>query len=701
MSSSGKNGTVNWADFLQTVSANQYLRDESTDTSLQPGEEYPSSPHPYMVHAHKQKHATLNQISTLLDNAPSTVPATDRAAFTLAREEAQNNWLYPYTVENPCGTQVFSHWLSQFNTAVVQIVSVEFQHQKRLSKEGKDLYSTASSTFLDGDPARHAITAKGLEIGQPLLLEHMYCCTAKTMIALKKFSAENRKDLHTDSSRSDPYTIQRNEADAQKYQNIVLAQLTELQAACSHTAQLFLKKLIPGADDETSHLFLSLKNHRQQHYELQATLDVDMRVPYNMHHVLRYIRHNTVRDDAIALHVVEHDMLRHTRPQGMNIYLWCLSFAPNMRRHRHATKRELLEGEADMLITKIFAAQLTSNELETIAAIDKTNIFINIAKGQFDMSALKSLISKNLTRFNRTFKDDRRIHLFRVNHEIRMRGKPQIIPPPKKRKIAPPATGKTPPGKKRYDKNAALLAKSEISISDHCKTPKCIKDGKQHTHTHAKCGFVLRAAGNTQSSARPPGGPNKPPHSPNPNGRLGAPSGKPIKCFFCGGDHMKRDCAKFAKLQTSAAFMAMIDDYEDDEIEFLDLLICTTNKPVCKFCLEKDCNGSCGPMCPAMTSAKAKFFSKGAFEEVLLAKMDRQTNKFGHSPFSRDSYLSSRTTDTSEGTDNEDEPEAQEDISITAKAAPEEQVMQVEQEENPDPGSDHSSVDEDGDPTDQ
>jgi hypothetical protein len=207
-----------------------------------------------MVHAHKQKHATLNQITTLLDTLPSTVPVYDRPAFTVQREAAQDNWQYPYTVENPCGTQVFEHWQTQFNTAVVQIVSTEFHQQKRLSREGKDLYTQGSSTFLDGDPARHSLTAKGLQIGQPLLLEHMYCCTNKTMIALKKFCLENRKDLQSDSSRSDPYTIARSEQDAQKYQNIVLAQLIELQAACSHTAQLFLKRLIPGAAEETSHL---------------------------------------------------------------------------------------------------------------------------------------------------------------------------------------------------------------------------------------------------------------------------------------------------------------------------------------------------------------------------------------------------------------------------------------------------------------
>ena len=81
--------TVNWADFLQTVAANQYLQEESTDTSLQPGEEYPHAPYPHMVHAHKQKHATLNQITTLLANLPSAVPANERVAFTKEREAAQ------------------------------------------------------------------------------------------------------------------------------------------------------------------------------------------------------------------------------------------------------------------------------------------------------------------------------------------------------------------------------------------------------------------------------------------------------------------------------------------------------------------------------------------------------------------------------------------------------------------------------------
>jgi hypothetical protein len=65
-----------------------------------------------------------------------------------------------------------------------------------------------------------------------------------------------------------------------------------------------------------------------------------------------------------------------------------------------------------------------------------------------------------------------------------------------------------------------------------------------------------------------------------------------------------------------------------------------------------------------MTSAKDEFFSNGAYEHVLANKQDRdiQPNSFGHSPFSRDSYLSSKQ-DESEGA-SEQGQEVQEQLCI-------------------------------------
>ena len=127
MARATSNTTRNWGDFLRTVKGNQYLTDESTDTSLQPGEEYPTTEHPNMVNAYKQKHATLNQIAILIETSPASINVENRASFSAHKSEAENNWLYPYTVENPCGTQLYEHWLAKFITAVVQIVSTEFQ----------------------------------------------------------------------------------------------------------------------------------------------------------------------------------------------------------------------------------------------------------------------------------------------------------------------------------------------------------------------------------------------------------------------------------------------------------------------------------------------------------------------------------------------------------------------------------------------
>ena len=107
------------------------------------------------------------------------------------------------------------------------------------------------------------------------------------MTDLRLFCQTHRTDLNVDTASSDAHSIARAELDATKYQNSVLAQLVELQAACSHTAQLFLRTLIPGSKGSSSHLFISLKNDRQLHYEAQTLLDVANRTPYGMQHIFK------------------------------------------------------------------------------------------------------------------------------------------------------------------------------------------------------------------------------------------------------------------------------------------------------------------------------------------------------------------------------------------------------------------------------
>ena len=145
--------------------------------------------------------------------------------------------------------------------------------------------------------------------------------------------------------------------------------------------------------------------------------------------------------------------------------------------------------------------------------------------------------------------------------------------------------------------------------------------------------------------------------------------------------------------------MAAAETYDQDELPCLDLLICTTNRNVCKHCLSQECNGACDHVSDAMISAKDKYFSDGLYEQVLLVKEDRQVNdQFGHSPFSRDSYLSTRPTQESEGADTYDDPPEQEDISILSKTAPREseaEILQIEQDETLVDYESESSVEED------
>ena len=145
--------------------------------------------------------------------------------------------------------------------------------------------------------------------------------------------------------------------------------------------------------------------------------------------------------------------------------------------------------------------------------------------------------------------------------------------------------------------------------------------------------------------------------------------------------------------------MALAEKYVGKEIQCLDLLIAATNKRVCKWCLGEDCDGnSCGAEVPEMAAAKELFYNDGAYEMVMLNKVDRHDNRHGHSPFTKDSYLSTHQREDSEGANHADD---QEDVSIMSKPILDEAEANAIQDEvasepeDADHLSDASDVEED------
>ena len=140
-----------WTEFFDHLNANPQLTNQSTDISLQPGEEYPQAPHTYMIAATKCKESTMNQILRLINTRASEIPIEHKVAFKSHKKSKEAKWLYPYNEENPCGTLVFEHWLIRFNTAVIEIVSKQFRRGKRVSKEGTDLFAQGRAQLSGND----------------------------------------------------------------------------------------------------------------------------------------------------------------------------------------------------------------------------------------------------------------------------------------------------------------------------------------------------------------------------------------------------------------------------------------------------------------------------------------------------------------------------------------------------------------------
>ena len=148
-------------------------------------------------------------------------------------------------------------------------------------------------------------------------------------------------------------------------------------------------------------------------------------------------------------------------------------------------KRNMTPEEYHMLVTSIFPLQITSNELETLAAIGKIETYHNFDIGKIDI----------WTQFTRTFKGDRHVSIYHFDRDIRKRGK-----------RLPSSTAKTSKERKHED---STVRGGESAISKSAETPhlqqfkerhqdapyKCRttvrKDGKAHTYTTAQYSSMI------------------------------------------------------------------------------------------------------------------------------------------------------------------------------------------------------------------
>ena len=94
----------------------------------------------------------MNQILRLINTRKSEIPQEYKAAFNSHKKSKEAKWLYPYNEENPCGTLVFEHWLTRFNTAVIEIASKQFRRDKRVTREGSNLFAQGRAQFSGTDP---------------------------------------------------------------------------------------------------------------------------------------------------------------------------------------------------------------------------------------------------------------------------------------------------------------------------------------------------------------------------------------------------------------------------------------------------------------------------------------------------------------------------------------------------------------------
>ena len=112
-----------------------------------------------------------------------------------------------------------------------------------------------------------------------------------------------------------------------------LLALRNVYQVASHTLHVYLWDLLPGARENTSHVFTQVKEGRNQ-YLVQAkqaeAAGLKLR-PHSAKDTLTFLHKHFVKENSDQFIIKWMLILRHTRDPGVSLYEWCNSFGPLIR----------------------------------------------------------------------------------------------------------------------------------------------------------------------------------------------------------------------------------------------------------------------------------------------------------------------------------------------------------------------------------
>ncbi len=153
--------------------------------------------------------------------------------------------------------------------------------------------------------------------------------------------------------------------------NAALLILRNVYQVASHTFHVYLWDLLPGARENTSHVFTQVREGRNL-YLVQAkqaeTAWLKLR-PHSAKDTLTFLHKHFVKENFDQLITKWMLILRHTRDPGVSIYEWCNSFGPLIRAYLRTADEDYLGVKELHRVNKCITSQITDFEQAILAQV--------------------------------------------------------------------------------------------------------------------------------------------------------------------------------------------------------------------------------------------------------------------------------------------------------------------------------------------
>ena len=388
------------AKLLEGLAKDPQLRSED-DPSILAEEQFPTDHHALLQG--KTMGSSSDNIITILQWEKQHTPhlsEEQKVMLTEQKNKTAKLFQFTATTSSPWDEVQFNFWKHKVTNMVLSSIRLALSEDSK-SDVSKLLFATGEHnnvTVSSGDKRN----ISGLLICHPILLDSPFVEPAGIDQLLDDLLLERHP--HTVAQANDgsgSYESDKAHVKMATLKASALLALRNVYQVASHTFHVYLWDLIPGARENTSHVFTQVKEGRNQ-YAVEAkqaeSNGLQLR-PHSAKDTLTFLFRHFVKENGDQFIIKWMLILRHTRDPGVNLYEWCNSFGPLLRTYLRVADVDYLGAKEQQRLNKCITSQITDFEQATLSQISEKWKPITLAEGMFDLDELKKDISISDAKF--------------------------------------------------------------------------------------------------------------------------------------------------------------------------------------------------------------------------------------------------------------------------------------------------------------